>query len=77
MAEPATEYIGIGIVAEELGVTPSAVRRWEAQGWIEPAARLAGSDRRVFRLDDLEAIRHRINERRAAGRQRGGPGRAA
>ena len=72
MAEPATGLIGIGVLAEELGVTRSAVRRWEERGWIDPPPRLAGSDRRVFRLEDVETIRQRVNERRAAGRQRGG-----
>lgn len=77
MAEPTNEYIGIGRLAEELGVSRSAVRRWEAVGWIRPAPRLGGSDRRVFRVDDLDAIRERVKQRRAAGRRQGDPERAA
>lgn len=77
MAEPASQILGIGAVAEELGVSRSAVRRWEERGWIEPAPRLAGSDLRVYRLGDLDTIRQRVNERRAARRQRGDPARAA
>lgn len=76
MAEPTSQYLGIGRVAEELGVSRSAIRRWEERGVIEPAARLAGSDRRVFRPDDIEAIRERVASARAARRQ-GGPERAA
>jgi len=77
MAEPTSQYIGIGKVAEELGVSRSAIRRWEERGVIEPAARLAGSDRRVYRLHDLQDIRAKVAAKRAAGRQRGGPERAA
>jgi predicted site-specific integrase-resolvase len=77
VSEPTGDYLGIGLVAKELGVSRSAVRRWEERGWIEPAPRLAGSARRVFRVVDLETIRQRVSERRAAARQRGGPERAA
>ena len=69
MVETASKFIGIGPLAEQLGVSRSAVRKWETKGWIEPAPRLAGSDRRVYRVDDLEVIRQQVSERRAAGRQ--------
>ncbi len=69
MAEPEVEFIGIGPLAEQLGVGRSTIRLWERKGWIEPAPRLAGSDRRVYRVDDLEAIRAKVSEKRAAGRR--------
>ncbi len=72
MDEQANEFIGIGPLAEQLGVSRSAVRQWEAKGWIEPAPRLAGSDRRVYHVDDLEAIRAKVSEKRAAGKQPSG-----
>ena len=77
MAESAGEFVGIGIVAEELGVSCSAVRKWEEQGVIPPAARLGGSDRRVYRVVDLDLIRERVEAMRAAGRRPSDPGRAA
>ncbi len=69
MSEPATEYLGIGDVAERLGVSPSGVRRWERIGWIRPAVRIASSGRRLYRPDDIEEIRTRVNAERAV-RQR-------
>ncbi len=76
MSEPATEYLGIGDVAERLGVSPSGVRRWERIGWIPPATRVAGSGRRLYRPSDIQEIRERVEAERAA-RQHGGPERAA
>ncbi|MDP9472193.1 MAG: MerR family DNA-binding transcriptional regulator [Chloroflexota bacterium] len=71
MDEQANEFIGIGPLAEQLGVSRSAVRQWEAKGWIEPAPRLVGSDRRVYLVNDLERIRQRVSEKRSAVRQQG------
>ncbi len=71
MDEQANEYVGIGPLAKQLGVSRSAVRQWEAKGWIEPAPRLVGSDRRIYLIGDLERIRQRVSEKRAAGRQQG------
>ncbi len=69
MSESKTTFIGIGPLAEQLGVGRSTIRLWERKGWIEPAPRLAGSDRRVYQADDLETIRARVSEKRAAARQ--------
>ncbi len=65
------QFLSIGGVAEALGVSRSGLRKLERLGVIPPAARLIGSDRRLYRLDDLEVIRATVNER-AAKRQRGG-----
>ncbi len=68
MANQVTEqFLGIGALAQELGVSPSGVRRWEKIGLIPPAARGAG--RRVYRAGDVEAIRKQVEERRAARRR--------
>jgi DNA-binding transcriptional MerR regulator len=61
-----TEFLGIGSLAEALGVSRSAVRRWEQIGWIDPPARVDGAGRRVYRVDDLAAIRQRVDARRVA-----------
>jgi len=77
MAEASGELIGIGGVAEQLGVSRSAVRKWERLGVIPTAARVAGSDQRVYRVVDLDLIRQRVAEKRAAGRRPSDPVRAA
>ncbi len=73
MADSETKFIGIGPLAEQLGVGRSTIRLWERKGWIEPAPRLAGSDRRVYRADDLALIRERVEERRAGARRQPDP----
>ncbi len=77
MTDTQTEFLSIGGVADRMGVSRSAVRRWEEIGIIPPAARLTGSDRRVYRVVDLETIQTKVAEMRAAGRRRGDPERAA
>ncbi len=71
MSDRATErYLGIGALSQELGVSPSGVRRWERIGLIPPAERIAGSGRRLYRLSDLQEIRQRVAER-STDRQHG------
>ena len=77
MIDPSDEVVGIGRVAAEIGVSRSAVRKWERLGVIPPAARVGGSDQRVYRLVDIGMIRERVEAMRAAGRRQGGAGRAA
>ena len=60
-----TSYFSIGGLAAQLDVSPSAIRKWEAEGLIPAAARLAGSDRRLYSVADLQTIRARLEERRA------------
>ncbi len=70
MAEPGTaELIGIGVLANQLGVAPSTVRLWERQGLVPAALRIAGQGRRVYRSTDVDAIR-RVLEERGNGRRR-------
>jgi len=77
MVDRASELLGIGALSQVLGVSPSCIRRWEALGVIPEAARILGNDRRVYRVDDLAAIRNHVEAKRAAGRQRSSPARAA
>lgn len=70
MVEPGTaELIGIGVLADQLGVAPSTVRLWERQGLIPAAPRIAGQHRRVYRAGDVDAIR-RVLEERETGRRK-------
>ncbi len=69
MSEPLSPLISIGGVAREMGVSTTAVRKWESLGLIPPAIRTEPGSRRVYRVDDLEEIRQRISAKRAAGRQ--------
>lgn len=76
MPESRSPVITIGGVAREMGVTPGAVRKWEAAGLIPEALRLEPGDRRVWPIADLIVIRERVTAKRAGGR-RDGPDRAA
>ncbi|MDP9358317.1 MAG: MerR family DNA-binding transcriptional regulator [Chloroflexota bacterium] len=72
MVDRTTEqFLGIGALSQELGVSPSGVRRWERIGLIPPADRVAGSGRRLYRLSDVQEIRKRVEERAADRRQDG------
>ncbi len=73
MPDTMSPLISVGGVAREMGVTPNAVRKWEATGVIQPAVRIEPGSRRVYRLDDLEVIRERVQERRAGGRRQPDP----
>ncbi len=69
MSEPSSPLISVAGVAREMGVSTNAVRKWEALGIIPAAQRVEPGSRRVYRLDDLEVIRERVEAKRAAGRQ--------
>ncbi len=58
-----------GGLARALGVSNTTVRKWEHLGLLPPSIRLEGSDRRLFAVDDLEAIRARIERRRRPERE--------
>jgi DNA-binding transcriptional MerR regulator len=60
----APRLVTIGAVSERLGVAPSTVRLWERKGWIPPADRLGGSNRRVYDLADLDTLRTVADARR-------------
>ncbi len=68
---PTVEYAGIGDVADALGVCPQTVRNLEAAGVVPPAARVGLRRLRVWPVADLDLIRQRVSEKRAAGRQQG------
>ena len=72
-----TEFLGIGAVADRLGLSRSRLRQLEEAGIIPASSRLVPGDRRVWRTDDIEPMREAIKARPAAARQRGGPVRAA
>ncbi len=69
MSETLSPVISIGGVAKEMGVTPTAVRKWEAAGVIPPAIRIEPGSRRVYAINDLAVIRERVEAKRAAGRR--------
>ncbi len=50
-----TRLVPIGIAAQELGVHPMTLRRWEAEGRIDPPIRTQGGRRR-YDLSKLRAI---------------------
>ena len=64
------ELLSIGGVAALVGRSPALLRVMEEAGEIPPALRLVGSDRRVYRVEDLPRIREAIANRRGAGRPR-------
>ncbi len=65
------EYVGIGDVADALGVCPQTVRNLEAAGIVPQAARLGLRRLRVWPAADVNIIRECVATRRAAGRQQG------
>ncbi len=77
MPGSAPAFVGVGGIANALGVSSQTVRNLERAGVIPPAGRTEPGSRRIWPAGDLVEIRARVNERRAAGRQQGGPGRAA
>ncbi len=65
------EYVGIGDVADALGVCPQTVRNLEAAGIVPQAARLGLRRLRVWPAADVNIIRECVATKRAAGRQQG------
>lgn len=66
----ADELLSIGGVADLVGRSPALLRAMEEAGEIPRALRLIGSDRRVYRREDLPAIRRALANRRGPGRPR-------
>ncbi len=64
MAEAPDDLIGSTSLAARLGVSPSTIKLWERVGVLDPARRVEGSNRRVYRLDDVEVIREQVQRRR-------------
>ena len=64
------DLLSIGGVAEMVGRSPALLRVMEQEGAIPRALRLVGSDRRVYRVEDLPRIRAAIANRRGPARPR-------
>ncbi len=73
----ANGYVGVGRLAEMLGVSPTTVREWEAAGVVPVAGRIEPRSQRVWPTADLESIRERVAAKRAAARQHGDSERVA
>ena len=66
MADTATPFVGIGTVAARLKVTPGAIRAWERNGLIPPAARVEAGTmrRRVWTAQELAEMETTLAGRR-------------
>ena len=66
MDKPATEagLIGVGAMAARLGYSPSGLKKLERLGIVPPAARIEGSNLRVWPASEVEEIRARVDARR-------------
>ncbi len=62
-------YIGVGRLAELLGVSATTVREWEAAGVVPMAGRIAPRDQRIWPAADLETIKERVAAKRATVRR--------
>ncbi len=65
-------FISIGRVAALVGLSPTRLRELEAAGVLPKAARLEGTDRRLYSVpEDLEAIRAALADRATGQPARG------
>ena len=64
------ELLSIGGVAAAVQRSPALLRQLERDGVLPAALRLIGSDRRVYRIEDLPRIKQAIANRRGPGRPR-------
>lgn len=70
MQRDTPRLISIGAAAEALGVSPSALRKWEGLGAIPSAPRLGGAaGDRYYTETDLEALRLITTARRRQRQQ--------
>jgi len=51
------QLVSIGGAARALSVSESVLRKWETKGLIAAPARIGGDGRRVYRPDEIEALR--------------------
>ncbi len=65
-----SELYSTGGAAAKLGCSPSLLRKLELLGVTEPAHRLAGSDRRAYDADQVEALRELLAQRNALSNAR-------
>lgn len=61
--------VSIGAVATALGLSDGILRKWEKLGLIDPPTRIGGDGRRVYREDEIEALRLFAESRRRQQRQ--------
>ncbi len=62
--DPAPRFLSVGGAAAAIGVSPSTLQNWERRGVTPPASRLSGSNRRVYDVADLAALRTVAEDRR-------------
>jgi DNA-binding transcriptional MerR regulator len=62
-------FVSIGGVASRLGVTTTAVRKFEERGIIPRGERLEGSRSRIWPVGDVELMQIRLAERRAGRKE--------
>ena len=60
-----SNLVSSGEVARQLGVSQSLLRLLEREGATPPAQRVAGLNRRVYTVGEIEFLRRLIAERRA------------
>ena len=66
MDKPASRagLIGVGAMAARLGYSPSGLKKLERLGVVPPAARIEGSNLRVWPASEVDAIRAKVEARR-------------
>jgi len=74
MTSTPDELISTGGLAARVGRSPSTIKFWETEGVIPPAIRIEGSNRRAWKVSEIDLIRERIAARRAE--RLSGPGTA-
>ncbi len=67
------EFLGIGAVANRLGLSRTRIRQLEVAGEIPASRRLIPGDRRIWRADEVEAMRQTIEAQRRHRRGEGAP----
>jgi DNA-binding transcriptional MerR regulator len=58
-------FLGVGAAAARIGVSASLLRKLERQGILPQPPRVIGSDRRIYRNEDVTRIEQVLKERRA------------
>lgn len=63
------EFLGIGAVADRLGLSRTRIRQLEVAGAIPASRRLIPGDRRIWEAGEVEAMRRTIKGRRDAAEE--------
>lgn len=64
MANATDELVSVGGLSARTGASTSTLKYWERIGAIPASIRVAGDNRRVWRISDLALIEERIAARR-------------